>query len=216
MPIVGDYFRDVLHHLARINASLDNIRSTIGTAIQVNLSMVTIEESEVNKKLAAWAGIFACRHRFCRHLGNEFQGDARTAMGIRLPDGTSGDQRTVSRFMPTSNASAGYETESMADQRPDPDQLLNRVNAEEAKAKRGKLKIFFGASAGVGKTYAMLGAARQKLLAGVVIGIVETHGRMETEVMADGMNTCPSAGHPLPRLGTEGVRSGRRPGRSRR
>ncbi|MBT9522900.1 MAG: DUF4118 domain-containing protein, partial [Dechloromonas sp.] len=81
----------------------------------------------------------------------------------------------------------------MADQRPDPDQLLNRVNAEEARAKRGKLKIFFGASAGVGKTYAMLGAARQQLLAGVdvVIGIVETHGRTETEVMADGLEYLP-------------------------
>lgn len=81
----------------------------------------------------------------------------------------------------------------MADQRPDPDQLLNRVNAEEARAKRGKLKIFFGASAGVGKTYAMLGAARQQLLAGVdvVTGIVETHGRMETEVMADGLEHLP-------------------------
>lgn len=81
----------------------------------------------------------------------------------------------------------------MPDQRPDPDQLLNRLNAEEAKARRGKLKIFFGASAGVGKTYAMLGAARQQLLAGVdvVIGIVETHGRMETEVMADGLAHLP-------------------------
>lgn len=54
-----DYFRDVYDHLARINASLDTIRDTLGTAIQVNLSMVTIEESEVNKQLAAWAGIFA-------------------------------------------------------------------------------------------------------------------------------------------------------------
>ena len=53
------YFRDVYDHLARINTSIDNIRETIDTAIQVNLSMVTIEESEVNKKLAAWAGIFA-------------------------------------------------------------------------------------------------------------------------------------------------------------
>lgn len=81
----------------------------------------------------------------------------------------------------------------MSDQRPDPDQLLSRLNEEEAKASRGKLKIFFGASAGVGKTYAMLGAARERLLAGVdvVIGIVETHGRMETEVMADGIERLP-------------------------
>lgn len=81
----------------------------------------------------------------------------------------------------------------MSNQRPDPDQLLNRLNAEQDKARRGKLKIFFGASAGVGKTYAMLGAARQQLLQGVdvVIGIVETHGRMETEVMADGLEYLP-------------------------
>jgi two-component system, OmpR family, sensor histidine kinase KdpD len=47
----------------------------------------------------------------------------------------------------------------MADQRPNPDELLDRVQREEAKAQRGKRKIFFGASAGVGKTYAMLNAA---------------------------------------------------------
>ncbi|WP_411726194.1 magnesium and cobalt transport protein CorA [Methyloglobulus sp.] len=54
-----EYFRDVFDHLNHINASIDTIRDTIGTAIQVNLSMVTIEESEVTKRLAAWAGIFA-------------------------------------------------------------------------------------------------------------------------------------------------------------
>ena len=79
------------------------------------------------------------------------------------------------------------------DLRPDPDKLLDRVNAAAARATRGKLKIFFGASAGVGKTYAMLGVARQQLLAGqdVVIGVVETHGRTETEVMADGLERLP-------------------------
>jgi two-component system sensor histidine kinase KdpD len=81
----------------------------------------------------------------------------------------------------------------MPDRRPDPDQLLERLKVDEAKAARGKLKIFFGASAGVGKTYAMLSAARQLLLAGadVVIGIVETHGRIETEAMADGIERLP-------------------------
>ncbi|MBS1191752.1 MAG: Magnesium and cobalt transport protein CorA [Rhodocyclaceae bacterium] len=54
-----DYFRDVYDHLVRIDASIDTIRDTIGTAIQVNLSMVTIEDNEVSKRLAAWAGIFA-------------------------------------------------------------------------------------------------------------------------------------------------------------
>jgi magnesium transporter len=55
-PIVAntkDYFRDVHDHLYRINTSIDAIRDTIGTAIQVNLSMVSIDESEVNKRLAA-------------------------------------------------------------------------------------------------------------------------------------------------------------------
>ena len=81
----------------------------------------------------------------------------------------------------------------MPAQRPDPDKLLERVNAEEARARRGKLKIFFGASAGVGKTYAMLNAARQQQLQGldVVIGIVETHGRRETEAMVRGMEQLP-------------------------
>ncbi len=82
----------------------------------------------------------------------------------------------------------------MTDQRPNPDQLLERIKEDEARAARGKLKIFFGASAGVGKTYAMLSAARQQVLQGtdVVIGVVETHGRMETEAMADGIERLPA------------------------
>ena len=54
-----DYFRDVSDHLYRINASIDTIRDTIGTAIQVNLAMVTIEHGEIGKRLAGWAAIFA-------------------------------------------------------------------------------------------------------------------------------------------------------------
>ena len=68
-----EYFRDVYDHLTRINASLDTSRDTIGTAIQVNLSMVTIEESEVNKKLAAWAGIFAVATAFAGIWGMNFK-----------------------------------------------------------------------------------------------------------------------------------------------
>jgi two-component system sensor histidine kinase KdpD len=77
----------------------------------------------------------------------------------------------------------------MDSRRPDPDQLLDRLNADEARAKRGKLKIFFGASAGVGKTFAMLADARQQLVQAVdiVIGVVETHGRIETEAMTVGL-----------------------------
>jgi two-component system sensor histidine kinase KdpD len=81
----------------------------------------------------------------------------------------------------------------MTDQRPDPDELLSRINEEQAKARRGKLKIFFGASAGVGKTYAMLSAGQQLRAQGieVVIGIVETHGRVETEAMVAGLERLP-------------------------
>ena len=68
-----DYFRDVYDHLARINATIESVRDTITTAIQVNLSMVTIEESEVNKKLAAWAGIFAVVTAFAGIWGMNFK-----------------------------------------------------------------------------------------------------------------------------------------------
>ena len=77
--------------------------------------------------------------------------------------------------------------------RPDPDAILARMKREETAATRGKLKIFFGMSPGVGKTYAMLQAARQKQADGceVVVGIVETHGRKETEALLEGMPIMP-------------------------
>ncbi len=68
-----EYFRDVGDHLARINASVDTIRDTIGTAITANLSMATIEESEVTKRLAAWAGIFAVATAFAGIWGMNFE-----------------------------------------------------------------------------------------------------------------------------------------------
>jgi len=67
-----EYFRDVFDHLTHINASIDTMRETIGTAIQVNLSMVTIEEGEVTKRLAAWAGIFAVATAFVGVWGMNF------------------------------------------------------------------------------------------------------------------------------------------------
>jgi len=68
-----DYFRDVHDHLARINGALDTIRDTITTAIQVNLSLVTIEESEVTKRLAAWAAIFAVSTTLAGIWGMNFE-----------------------------------------------------------------------------------------------------------------------------------------------
>ena len=67
------YFRDVVDHLIRINSSIDSIRDTIGTAIQVNLSMVTIEDTEVTKRLAAWASIFAVCTAFAGIWGMNFE-----------------------------------------------------------------------------------------------------------------------------------------------
>jgi two-component system sensor histidine kinase KdpD len=81
----------------------------------------------------------------------------------------------------------------MEPRRPDPDVLLASVTAEAAREKRGKLKVFLGAAPGVGKTYAMLGAARELRRQGVdvVVGIVETHGRPETEALLEGLEVLP-------------------------
>ena len=70
---LGEYFRDVFDHLTRMNASLDSLRDTIGTAIQVNLSTLTIEETEITKRLAAWAGIFAVATAFAGIWGMNFE-----------------------------------------------------------------------------------------------------------------------------------------------
>ncbi|MGF6571017.1 two-component system sensor histidine kinase KdpD [Paraburkholderia sp. GAS333] len=79
--------------------------------------------------------------------------------------------------------------------RPDPDELLDKLQRDEEKRQRGRLKIFFGASAGVGKTYAMLQAARRRHDEGadVLIGIAETHGRSETAALLDGLDVLPLA-----------------------
>src|SRR5215472_10760789 len=82
----------------------------------------------------------------------------------------------------------------MEKQRPDPDQLLAEFKAQEARAARGRLKIFFGASAGVGKTYAMLLAAKMLRGTGIdlVVGFVETHGRAETAALLEGLEQLPA------------------------
>ncbi len=80
-----------------------------------------------------------------------------------------------------------------SDPRPDPDKLLEAIQRQEGQQKRGKLKIFLGMAAGVGKTYAMLEAARKQLSLGVdvVAGYVETHRRKETDALAQGLPTIP-------------------------
>ena len=79
------------------------------------------------------------------------------------------------------------------DSRPDPDQLLEQIRSDEARARRGRLRIYFGANAGVGKTYAMLSAAQRELKAGrnLLVGVVETHGRGETAELLSGLPQLP-------------------------
>ncbi len=83
----------------------------------------------------------------------------------------------------------------MTESRPDPDQLLVQLRDDEARAARGRLRIYFGASAGVGKTCAMLTAARKLRDDGVDVlaGVVETHGRAETQALLHGLELLPPA-----------------------
>src|SRR5262245_10174085 len=81
----------------------------------------------------------------------------------------------------------------MIESRPSPDELLASIRREEGKRRRGRLKVFLGMCPGVGKTYAMLEAARREKAAGrdVVIGYVETHGRRETSELAEALPKLP-------------------------
>ncbi|MES2943065.1 MAG: DUF4118 domain-containing protein [Pseudomonadota bacterium] len=79
------------------------------------------------------------------------------------------------------------------DARPDPDQLLEQLRGDEERARRGRLRIYFGASAGVGKTFAMLSAAQRESKAGreVLLGVIETHGRSDTAELVAGLEQLP-------------------------
>ncbi len=99
-----------------------------------------------------------------------------------------------------------------ADTRPDPDELLVQLRDEAARAARGKLRIYFGSSAGVGKTYAMLAAGKHLKAGGldVLAGVVETHGRVETAAQLPGLDLLPAAqltsrGRTLPEFDLDGA-----------
>ena len=83
------------------------------------------------------------------------------------------------------------QTRRDPEQRPSPEALLEAARREDSRA--GRLKIFVGAAPGVGKTYEMLQSAHAKKKAGadVVVGIVETHGRAETEALLKGLDVLP-------------------------
>jgi two-component system, OmpR family, sensor histidine kinase KdpD len=78
-------------------------------------------------------------------------------------------------------------------ERPDPDELLARIRETEGSRSRAELKIFFGMSAGVGKTYAMLQEARAAKAQDIdiVLGIIDTHGRPDTEALVSGLELVP-------------------------
>ena len=83
-------------------------------------------------------------------------------------------------------------------ERPNPDDLLARIRSDEILARRGRLKIFFGYAAGVGKTFAMLEAARRAKAEGVdvVVGYVEPHGRKDTEALLEVLEILPTRAVP--------------------
>jgi two-component system sensor histidine kinase KdpD len=83
----------------------------------------------------------------------------------------------------------------MNDGRPDPDELLIQLRDQDERAARGRLRIYFGAAAGVGKTYAMLAAGRLLQSSGVDVlaGVIETQGRVETAAQIQGLPIWPPA-----------------------
>src|SRR5437660_2697142 len=110
-------------------------------------------------------------------------GTLKTRQGVRTGPSTAFRVR----------AGPGRYTRAVGTDRPDPEALLARVKAEEARQRRGKLKVFLGAAAGVGKTYAMLEAVREQKADGVdaLVGYVETHGRAETDALLEGLEILP-------------------------
>ncbi len=84
-------------------------------------------------------------------------------------------------------------SEEIAEVRPNPEELLEAIKREDTKSRKGRLKVFLGMAAGVGKTFAMLDAAqrlkREKL--DIVVGTVETHGRIETAKLLEGLTVIP-------------------------
>ena len=95
----------------------------------------------------------------------------------------------------------------MADDRPDPDRLLAQVQAEEARASRGRLRVFFGAAAGVGKTYAVLEAVLAARAAGasLVGGYVEPHGPREAQRLVGTVEELPVKAGPCLAAWSHGV-----------
>src|SRR5262245_41956417 len=101
---------------------------------------------------------------------------------------------------------------SNEDTRPSPEAMLKLANAEALTAELGKLRIYLGYTAGVGKTYAMLESGRKRKADGkdIVVGYAESHGRPETDILLEGMEVMPRrsiayAGMTLPEMDIDAI-----------
>src|SRR5262249_44755417 len=104
-----------------------------------------------------------------------------------------GDPAGPSHRQRRARGAARVECRAVAEPTRDPDALLARAQREEARAGKGRLHIWFGAAPGVGKTYAMLAAAQRLAAEGqdVILGLIETHGRPETQALLRGLPQLP-------------------------
>ena len=80
-----EYYRDVYDHLQRINQSIDSLREMVNTATSVNLSLISLQENETTKRLAAYAALVAVPTLVAGAVRNELRADAGAALGARLP-----------------------------------------------------------------------------------------------------------------------------------
>ena len=97
---MGEYFRDVFDHLQRLHASIEGIRDMQATAIQVNLGMISLNETEVTKKLAAWAAIIAVPTLIAGIYGMNFKNMPEYDLQYGYPDVARGDGRDRCRPLP--------------------------------------------------------------------------------------------------------------------
>ena len=104
-----EYFRDVYDHLTRINATIDAMRDTITTAILVCQSTVSIEQNEVNKRLAAWAGIFAVATAFAGIWGMNFQHMPELQWDFGYPSRCSSSLQSAAFFTCASSVLTGCD-----------------------------------------------------------------------------------------------------------
>ena len=108
---VTEYFRDVVDHLQRLNQTIESIRDTVSTAISVNLSMITLQESETMKRLAAYAALVAIPTMIAGIYGMNFTFMPELRVEIRIRGGTrlDGGARRL-RLLPVAQSQVALST----------------------------------------------------------------------------------------------------------